>query len=75
MSLFDRIKEHTKSDIKVGKINSTDLFKEAEENSEELLSICKPGKLSEDKLIFSSNSGNKTSIELIKEHIVYIYSR
>jgi len=38
----DRIKEPTKSDIKVGKINSTDLFKEAEENSEELLSICKP---------------------------------
>ena len=53
----DMEKETISSDIKVGKINSTDLFKEAEQNSQELLSICKPGKLSEDKLKFTSNSG------------------
>ena len=52
----DDVKEPI-SEIKVGKINTDDLFKEAEENSEELLSICKPGKLSVDKLQISSNIG------------------
>lgn len=48
----------TVSEVRVGKINTENLFQRAEENSEELLSICKPGKLSEDKLKLSSNLGN-----------------
>merc|ERR1712029_600594 len=50
----DEVK-NTASEVRVGKINTENLFQRAEENSEELLSICKPGKLSEDKLILSSN--------------------
>jgi len=46
-----------KVDTKVGKISTKDLFKKVEENSEELLSIVKVGKLSEDKLILASNAG------------------
>ena len=52
----DEVK-NTVSEVRVGKINTENLFQRAEENSEELLSICKPGKLSEDKLILSSNLG------------------
>lgn len=50
----DEVKETRRDSIKIGKINTENLFKEAEDNSEELLSICKPGKLSEDKLSFAA---------------------
>ena len=48
------------SELKVGRLTADDLFRPAEEASRELLSICKPGKLSEDQLRISSNIG-KTS--------------
>ena len=48
----------TVSEVRVGKINTENLFQKAEENSEELLGICKPGKLSEDQMKLSSNLGN-----------------
>ena len=57
----DEIKEPI-NEVRVGKINTENLFQKAEENSEELLNICKPGKLSEDKLQLSSNLGKIKSI-------------
>ena len=50
------------SDEKAGgaRLTADDLFRPAEEASRELLSICKPGKLSGDQLRISSNIG-KTS--------------
>ena len=44
-------------EVKVGKLDTEEMFKPAEEASRELLNICKPGKLSEDKLRISSNIG------------------
>merc|ERR1712107_29728 len=49
------VKESQSENMRIGKINTDNLFKEAEENSEELLNICKPGKLSEDKLTFAND--------------------
>ena len=44
-------------ELRVGKLNTEQIFRPAEEASRELLSICKPGKLSEEKLRISSNIG------------------
>ena len=52
--------EERRNSVKVGKLTADDLFRPAEEASRELLSICKPGKLSGDQLRISSNIG-KTS--------------
>ena len=52
------VKESQSENIRIGRINTDNLFKEAEENSEELLNICKPGKLSEDKLTFANGNDN-----------------
>ena len=60
----DEVK-NTVSEVRVGKINTENLFQRAEENSEELLSICKPGKLSEDKLILSSNLGTMSETKFL----------
>jgi len=47
--------QEQKPDVRIGKINTIGLFDKAEENSKELLSVVKVGKLSEDKLILSSS--------------------
>ena len=49
------------SEVKVGKLTADDLFRPAEEASRELLSFCKPGKLSGDQLRISSNIGKTPS--------------
>merc|ERR1712107_543181 len=56
------VKESQSDDIRIGRINTDNLFKEAEENSEELLNICKPGK-SEQKLspVLRRSESNLTS--------------